>query len=82
MLNIFFSNISSKIFPFYFVFVLQIWSYEFLGLQFSLYRIFVFEYIYTIGMNYFGAYIIFYLNKLYNFRFSLNNYDLDLTWYD
>ena len=51
-----------------------------------LYRSFAFENICIIKLVWiilcvYILYMIFYLNKLHNFQFSLSNCDLDLTWY-
>jgi hypothetical protein len=90
--EILFQNIMSEYFfqcflqnLFFLVFdFLQILAYEFYFPTKFLYKSFVFEYYCTskfviIFLRLYVLYIILYLNKLYNFQLSLNNYSLDLT---
>jgi hypothetical protein len=85
MSEYFFPNVSSKIYAFSFsYFFLQILQYEFHFSYKILYISFVFEDNCTrkFVMIFLCVYVLhlnFNLNKLYNFQFSVNNCDLDIT---
>ena len=79
----FFQYFLQNLFLFHFLtFLLQILSYVFCFRKtfytHILYLYIFVKYCYKFYLHLYVLYIIFYLNKLYNFQFSLSNCDLDL----